>query len=150
LWGEQVDCDLRREGFVTVSNYCGYAGEGGKFFGCALRVTAGDDDAGLRIEAMSAANEGAGGAVGLGGDAAGIDDYQIGGGGAVVDEAGGLEMVGNCFAIGASGATAEVLDVERSGHSFSVLLYGWSGVAMGMTATGISSLFLFLRLRPLL
>ena len=60
------------------------AGEGGQFLWGALGVTAGGEDAGVGIEAVGAADKGAGFAVGFGGDAAGDHDH-IGFGGVAVD-----------------------------------------------------------------
>lgn len=66
---------------------------------------------------MGAANKGSGGAVGLGGDAAGVDDDHISSGGAFFGKAGGTERVVDGFAIGAGGAATEMFDVEEQGHA---------------------------------
>ena len=55
-----------------------HAGKVGQFLRSALGVTARSDDASLGVQAMRAADVGAGFAVGFGGDAAGVDDDYIG------------------------------------------------------------------------
>ena len=67
-----------REGLVAVADDGGDTGDAGEFFRSALGIAAGDDDARVRVEAMRAADVGAGFAVGFGGDAAGVDDDHIG------------------------------------------------------------------------
>jgi hypothetical protein len=66
--------DFRRKRLVAVANDGGDAIERGEFPGCALCVTAGDNDARLGIRPVRAADVCARLAVGLRGDAAGVDD----------------------------------------------------------------------------
>lgn len=73
--------DLGNESFVAVPDDGDDAGDRGEFFGSALGVTAGSDDASRRVETAGAADIGAGLAIGFGGDAAGIDDDHVGFGG---------------------------------------------------------------------
>jgi hypothetical protein len=98
--------------FVAVADDGADAFEARQFFGCALCVASGDDDSGVGILAMDAADEGTGAAVGIGGDTAGIHD----------DDAGGREiccrlqapMAQPCrdrLSIGAAGTASKVLDV---------------------------------------
>ncbi len=87
---------------------------------CALRVAAGRHDARFRIEPMGSADEGTRRAVGLGRDAASVDDHHIGESWLALSEPSGAQAVGNGLAIGACGTAAKVLDVERSAHGLSL------------------------------
>lgn len=78
---KKMESNFGGEGFVAVSDDGGDPLDGGEFFGGALRVTAGGDDAGCRVEAMRAADVSACFAIGFGGDAASVDDDHIGLGG---------------------------------------------------------------------
>jgi len=98
------------ESLMAVADDGGDAGHGCQFLGRALRIAARDDDAGGRIAAMGAADEGAGRAIGLGGDAAGIDDDDIGSQGLALAE--GAQAGGDGLTVCARGAAAEVLDVK--------------------------------------
>jgi hypothetical protein len=113
--------DFRSEGFVAVADDGGYSGKRGEFFGNSLCVATCGNDAGLRVLAMSAADVGAGFAVGFGSDAAGVDDDHIGFGGQALSRSGTVKQRGYGLSIGASSATAEVLNVEGNGHRFSLL-----------------------------
>ena len=62
---------------MAVADDGGYSGERGEFGGSALCVASCGDDAGLRVLAMGAADVGAGFAVGLSGDAAGVDNDHV-------------------------------------------------------------------------
>ena len=79
LMGE-VKGDAGDEGFVTVADDGVDFGEDGELFRGALGVAARDDHAGLGVLAADAAEKGAGLAVGLSGDAAGIYNDDMGGG----------------------------------------------------------------------
>ena len=116
----QAERDLRSEGLVAVADDGGDTGKRGQFLRRALCVAAGGHDARIRIEPVGAADEGAGRAVSLGRDAAGVDHHHIGEGGLALAEAGSAQAIGNCLAIGAGSTAAEVLDVEGSRHSFSL------------------------------
>ena len=74
----QIHGDLRCEGFVAVAHNSGYTGKRGQLFRGALRIAAGDHDLCGGIEPVGAADKGARGAVGLGGDAARVDYHQAG------------------------------------------------------------------------
>jgi hypothetical protein len=97
---------------VAVADDGGHSGHCGQFIRGALSIAAGDDNPGLRIEAMRAADKGACGAVGFGGYAAGIHDHYIGGGGRSLDETGGAQTATDRFAIGAGGPASEMFDVK--------------------------------------
>ena len=100
-------------GFVGIADDERDTGEGRKFFGGALGVTTGDKDFGGRILRVDFANGIAGLCVGGGSDGAGVDDDELGvlrrsrGGAAAIKE---LAFDGG--AVGLSGATAELFDVE--------------------------------------
>ena len=98
------------------------AGKAGEFFWSALSVATCGDDADAGIEAVGAANERTGFAIGLGCNAAGVDDDYVGVGWRAFFETGGAQETGDCFAIGACGAATEILDVERRRHEFSLRL----------------------------
>jgi len=103
---------------VAVADDSGNTGERGQLFGGALGVTAGGDDAGIGVEAVGAANVGAGFAIGFGRDAAGVYDDHIGLGGQSVRCSGGTKESGYGFAVSAGSPAAKVLDVEGRGHRF--------------------------------
>jgi len=107
-----VKDDVRSEGFVAVADDGGDAGDCGQFVWGALGIATSDDDAGLGVEAVGTADEGAGGAVSLGGDAAGVDDDDFGFVGVRLVEAGGAQATADGFAIGAGGSASEVFHVE--------------------------------------
>ena len=75
---ERLKNDLRRQRLVAVAHHRGHAGHRGQFLGRALRIAAGDDNLGLGIAAVRAADEGACGAIGLGRHAACVHDHHIG------------------------------------------------------------------------
>ena len=133
----KAPCDLGSEGFVAVADDGGDTWDVGEFFRSALSVAAGGDDAGFGVEAVGAANVGAGFAVGLGGDAAGVDDDHIGFVRLAVFHSGVAEESSDGFAVGAGGATAEVFDVEGGRHGSSladVAALGGSGFSGRFTA----------------
>lgn len=68
---------------------------------------------------MGAADVGAGGTIGLGGDAAGVDDDQAGIGRLGDGVAGGAQTAAERFAVGARGPATEMLDVKAR-HEISV------------------------------
>lgn len=111
---EQAEGDGRREGFVAVAEDGGDAGQCGKFLRRALGVAAGDDDVGRRVATVDAADVGAGSAIGLGGDGAGVDEDDVGAGRQRIGLAGGGERGADGFRIGAGGAAAEIFNVK--GH----------------------------------
>ena len=74
----EVEGEVGDERFVAVADDGVDFGQGGEFLRGALGVAAGDDDAGGGVLAADAADEGAGLAVGFGGDAAGIYNDNIG------------------------------------------------------------------------
>ena len=94
--------------------------ERGEFFRGALGVAARSDNAGFGIVAMSAAYPCACFAISFGGDAAGVDDDDVGFGGRVFGGSGIAKDSGYGFSIGTGGAAAEVLDVERRCHRVSL------------------------------
>lgn len=96
---------------MAVADHRRYPVQAGEFFGGALGVAAGDQDAGFGVEPVGAADEGAGGAVGFGGDAAGIHNDQVGGGGALLIKAGQTQAVADGFAIGARSPASEMFDM---------------------------------------
>jgi|SRR5579859_173060 len=116
----EAEGDLWSEGLVAVADDGGDTGHGCEFVWGALGIAAGDDDAGSRVEAMGAADEGAGGAIGFGGDAAGVDDHDVCCGGVAFVESGGAQTAAYRFAIGARGPASEMLDVKL-GHGFSLV-----------------------------
>jgi hypothetical protein len=97
---------------VAVADDGSDAGERSEFVGGALRVTASGDDPGCRIETMSTPDAGPGLAIGLRCDAAGVYDDYIGFGWRILGGSGRAQERGNCFSVGAGGATPEILDVE--------------------------------------
>ena len=101
--------------FVGVANYGGYAGECGDFMGSALGITSGDDDFGVWILPLDAADGGAGILIGGGGDGAGVQQNQVGLRGGSVSEAASFELALEGGAIGLGGAAAKVFDVV-GGH----------------------------------
>lgn len=121
---EEIFDQLGGQGLVAVAENGGDAGERGQFLRGALGVAAGDDDAGQGVAAMGAADEGARGAVGLGGDAAGVDKNELGAVGDLKRMARGAEARGNGFAIGSGGAATEVLNVKIS-HRFQCSSEKW-------------------------
>src|ERR1700675_1864579 len=103
-------------GFVGVADYDGDAGEGGEFFRGARGVAAGDDDFGDGVGGVEFADGVASLSVGGGGDSAGVEDDDVGGGcrrgrGTAAVE----ELAFDGGAVGLGGAAAELLDVE-GGH----------------------------------
>ena len=102
--------------FMGIANDEGDAREGGDFFGGALGVATGDDDASGRVRGVDFADGVAGLGIGSGGDGAGVEHDHVGsvglcGRGAALF----AQLTFNGGAIGLGGATAELLDVER-GH----------------------------------
>ena len=101
---------------VAVADHGGDAGQGGDFLRRSLGIAAGDDDAGLGIGSTDAADVGAGVAVGLGGDGAGVHHDHIG-----VPQVGGGERVqaveagGDGVSVGLAGAASEIFHMEP-GH----------------------------------
>ena len=88
---------------------------------------------------MRAADEGAGGAIGFGGDAAGIHHNDVSCGGVAFIEPGGAQTATDRFAIGAGGPASEMLDVELR-HTSSLVLPSLPrdfGVAFGPVVIGV-------------
>ena len=106
--------------FVRVADYAGYSRQGCDFFGSALGVASRDDDLGVGILAVDAADGGAGIVIGGGGDGAGVehDEFGAGDGGSAVESL-LLELALDRGAVGLGGAASEILDVESS-HGTSV------------------------------
>jgi hypothetical protein len=100
-------------GFVGIADYEGDAGKGGDFFGGALGVAAGNKDAGCGIGGVQFANGVASLGVCGGGNGAGVEDHDIGGGGIGSD---GVALIAQLAldggTVGLRGATAELLDKE--------------------------------------
>jgi len=111
---------LRQQMFVRIADDLGDAGDGGDFFGSALGVASRDDDLGVGILAVDAADGGAGIVIGGGGDGAGVehDEFGAGDGGSAVESL-LLELALDRGAVGLGGAASEILDVESS-HGTSV------------------------------
>jgi hypothetical protein len=109
---EEAGDQFGSEGLVAVAHDGCDAGQGGQLGRSALGVAASDDDAGLGIAAVCAADKGACGAVGFGGYAAGVDDDDLGIGGVLQRVAAGAQMSGDGFAIGTRGSAAEVMNVK--------------------------------------
>jgi len=65
-------------GFVGIADNEGYAWENRDFFGGALSVTAGYEDARCRIGGVNFANGVSGLRVGRGGDGAGVENHDVG------------------------------------------------------------------------
>ena len=63
---------------VRIANDRCHAGKGSDFFGCALRIAAGDHDLGCGIFAMHTSHRGAGVLVSGGGYSAGVEYYDFG------------------------------------------------------------------------
>src|SRR5256885_15119382 len=98
---------MRDLGFVGIANNERDAGEGRKFFGGALGVTAGDENFGGGVLRVNFANGIAGLGVGGGGDGAGVDDDELGGlGGSRGWAAAGQELALDGGAGGVRGAAA--------------------------------------------
>ena len=104
---------------MRIADDPGDAGKRGEFFGSALRVASGGDDASGRILTVDAANGFASFGVRRGGDGTGVEDDNVGGG---VGFGGGaalrVQAVANRVGVGLRGAAAEVLD-EEGGHGTS-------------------------------
>jgi len=109
---------------VGVADYGGDAGEGGDFFGCALGVASGDENFGVGIVALEAADGGAGVLVGGVSDGAGVEDDEVGVVFLGAGEAAGFELALERCAIGLGGAASEVFDVE-GGHGDIVAFGGF-------------------------
>ena len=111
---------LRQQMLVRIADDLGDAADGGDFFGGALGVASGDDDLGVGILAVDAADGGTGIVIGGGGDGAGIEYNEFGftrSGGGI--ESLLLELALDRGAVGLGGAASEILDVE-SCHGTSV------------------------------
>ena len=76
--GGKLQSKARDHGLVAVADDGVDFGKSGEFLGGTLGITAGDDDARVRVLAVNAAEVCAGLAVGFGGDAAGIYNDNIG------------------------------------------------------------------------
>jgi hypothetical protein len=104
--------------FVGVADYGSDAGEGGDFFGGALGVASGDENFGVGIVTLEAADGGARVLVGGVSDGAGVEDDEVSfvflGG----SEAARFELALEGGAIGLGGAASEVFHVE-GGHGIS-------------------------------
>src|SRR5882762_9613691 len=112
---ERID-ELGDLGFVGIADDPGDTGERGQFFGSALGITAGDDDANGGVGGMKLANGVAGLGVGGGGDGAGVDDDDVGGGGRGSGSAATVEQLAlQGGAVGLGGAATELFD-EKSRH----------------------------------
>src|SRR5260370_15233732 len=68
-------------GLVGIADDPGHAGECGKLFGGALRITPGDDDTDGGVGGVKLADGVASLGVGGGGDRTGVNDDDVGGGG---------------------------------------------------------------------
>ena len=119
---------------MAVADDCGDAGKDGEFFRSALSIAACGNDAGAGIEAVGAANEGTGFAIGFGCNAAGVDHDYVGFGWQAFFETGGAQETGDCFAIGARGTATEILDVKRRRHGFSLAELGVIAEIAGLAA----------------
>ena len=97
---------------MAVADDSSDTGERCQFLGGALGVAAGGNDPCSGIETVGTADEGASLAVSLGGDAAGIHDNHICFRRVAFGCSSRAQGGGYGFAIGAGGATAEILDVE--------------------------------------
>src|SRR5580658_826967 len=114
--GENVrQSNLGKLVFVRVANHAGYAGQGSDFFRSTLGVASGDDDPGVGILALHAANRGTGILVGGGCHGTGVEDDHvgIGGGGAIQPALLELALQGSAIRLG--GAAAEIFYTE-GGH----------------------------------
>jgi len=106
--------DLR---LMRISHHPFHAGHGGQFFGGALGIAAGYENARAGVFTMHAADGGAGIAIRLGRDGAGVEHNDIGlvaGFGFRETALGKLRFDGR--AIGLSRTAAEILNV-KAGHS---------------------------------
>src|SRR5882762_11649772 len=112
---ERID-ELGDLGFVGIADDPGDTGEGGQFFGGALGVAAGDDNADGGVGGVKLSNGVASLSVGGGRDGAGVDDDDVGGcrgGGGGTTAVEQLALEGS--AIGLRGAATELLD-EKARH----------------------------------
>ncbi len=101
---------------MGIADYVRDAGKCGEIFGCALSVTAGDDDAGLRIGGVDFADGVTGLRVGGSSNCAGVDDDEFSGGWIGSDRTALIaELALDGGAVSLRGATAELFDVE-GGH----------------------------------
>lgn len=108
-------------GLVGVADNVRDAGESGEFFGSALGVTAGDDDARSGIAGVDFADGFAGLEVGRRGNGAGIHDDVVGGIRRPDRSAAAFEKLAfDGGAVSLRGAAAELLDKERRHGVFSV------------------------------
>ena len=97
---------------MAVADHGVDAGQRGDLLRRPLRVAAGDQDARSGIFPAHAAQEGAGGAVGLCGDTAGIGDDHVGPGGAQSRaQAAMAQLRADDLAVGPAGTASEVLNV---------------------------------------
>jgi hypothetical protein len=117
---EQSEDDFGGKGFVAVAHDGADAGQLREFFGGALSVAACGQDSGVWIDAVGSANEGPGFPIRFGGDAARVDDNHVYVRGTALGETGSAKETGDRFAVGACGAAAEILDMERTRHSLSL------------------------------
>jgi hypothetical protein len=97
--------------FVRVTDYGGYAGQGGDFLGSALGIASGDNNSCQRVLALDAADGGAGVPIGGIGDGAGVQNDEVGLGGGGAGEGAGFELTIEGGAVGLGGAASEVFDV---------------------------------------
>jgi len=113
LWrAGEAQNDLGHQGLVAVAHHGGDAGQARQFPWLALRIAAGDHDAGRRVEAVGAANEGARGPVGLRRYAAGVDDDDIGFRGLPHRVPRGLQAVAYRLAIGPRRPATEMFHIK--------------------------------------
>lgn len=100
---------------VRVAHYDTYAGQGGNFLGGALRIAAGDHDAGIGILAAHSTDGGARVLICGARHSACIqhDDRGVSGGGSA-NKSQLFELAFQSGAIGLGGATSEVFDKESS------------------------------------
>src|SRR5258708_38335269 len=111
--GERID-EVGDLGLVGVADNPRDAGECGQFFGSALGITAGDDNANGGVGGVKLANGVASLSVGGGGDGAGVDHDDVGGGRRGGGGAATVEQLAfDGGAIGFGGAASELFDGER-------------------------------------
>jgi catechol 2,3-dioxygenase-like lactoylglutathione lyase family enzyme len=101
--------------FVRIANHAGHAGQGRDFFRGTLGVASGDDDLGVGILALHAADGGAGVLVGGGCYRARVEDDHVCIGGGSPGQPALLELALQGSAIRLGGAAAEVFYM-KGGH----------------------------------
>jgi hypothetical protein len=105
---------------VRIADDPSHTRKSGDFRGGALGVATSDEDSGAGVMGVNAADSGAGGAIGVGGYGAGVEDDELGRVGGSRFEIASDELTRNGRTIGLRRTTAEIFDV-KTGHRASMV-----------------------------